>query len=150
MTKYLTKEGFKKLKEELEYLKTEKRKEIAERLRHAASFGDISENAAYDEAKEAQAFMEGRIQEIKDILSQAEIIQGSNKEEVRLGSNIIVKSDGEKKEFQIVGAEEVEVMEGKISYQSPLGEALLGKKKGEKIKLKTPKGKIEYKIVRIE
>lgn len=150
MVKYLTSEGLQKLKKELDHLKNVKRKEVAERIKYAASFGDISENAAYDEAKEAQAFVEGRIQELKEIISQAKIIKKENGGKVGLGSIVQLKSNDEKEKFQIVGEEEIDIQQGKISHQSPLGKALLGKTKGEKIKIKTPNGSTEYKILKIE
>ncbi|MBD3208386.1 MAG: transcription elongation factor GreA [Candidatus Nealsonbacteria bacterium] len=150
MTKYLTKEGLEKLKKELEYLKTEKRKEIAERIRHAASFGDISENAAYDEAKESQAFVEGRIQELRKIISQAQVIKEGKGGEVKIGSTVLLELDGEKEKFRIVGPEEVDITEGRISYQSPLGSEILGKREGEKVVVDTPNKKKEYRVVKIE
>ncbi|PIP25195.1 MAG: transcription elongation factor GreA [Candidatus Nealsonbacteria bacterium CG23_combo_of_CG06-09_8_20_14_all_36_12] len=151
MEKYLTQEGLGKLKKELEYLKTTKRKEIAERLERAISFGDLTENAAYQEAKEAQAFLEGRILELEDIIRNAVLISNQKKKEfVQIGSIVEVKSQGKKEKFQIVGSEEARPLEGKISYNSPLGKALLNRKKGEKFQVQTPETKREYKILKIE
>lgn len=151
MKKYLTREGLEKLKKELEYLKTIKRKEIAKALEKAISFGDLTENAAYQEAKEAQAFLEGRILELEDIIEKAVIISNQKKKDiVQIGSIVTVKSDGEKEKFQIVGPEEAKPLEGKISYQSPLGKSLLNKKSGEEVEVITPQGKIKYKILKIE
>ena len=150
MTKYLTPEGLKKLKEELDYLKNVERKKVAEKLKHAAAFGDLSENAAYDEAKEAQGFLEGRISELRDVISQAKIIEKKGTEKVQIGSSVLVSSDGKEKRFRIVGSEEVDILKGKISYQSPLGKALLNKNRGDKVGVDVPEGKIEYKIIAIE
>lgn len=151
MIKYLTPEGLKKIKKELDYLINVKRKEIAERIRHAASFGDLSENAAYDEAKDAQGFLEGKIRRLKTVLSQAQVIKKEKSEKVQIGSIVHIKSENNKeRKFQIVGSEEVDIMNGKISQESPIGSALLGKSKGKKIKIKTPEGKIEYEILKVE
>ncbi len=150
MTKYLTSEGLEKFKKELNYLKTVKGKEIAQRLKHAASFGDFSENAAYQEAKEAQAFLRGRILELEEIIRGAKIIEKKKTDRVRIGSTVLVSCDNKKERFQIVGSEETSPEEEKISYQSPLGKALLGKVVGAKIKIETPAGKIEYKILKID
>jgi transcription elongation factor GreA len=151
MEKYLTPEGLEKLKKELEYLKNTKRKEIAKTLERSISFGDLTENAAYQEAKEAQAFLEGRILELENIIRSATIISNNKKKDlVQVGSVVEVKSDGEKWKFKIVGSEEAKPLEGKISYNSPLGKALLNRKKGEKLEVTTPEGKKEYKILKIE
>jgi len=150
MTRYLTYNGLEKLKKELDYLENVKRREVAEKLRHAASFGDLSENAAYDEAKDAQGFVEGRILELKGIISSAKLIEKSNTKEVQIGSVVLLCSDNKKEEFQIVGPEEADVFNGKISYQSPLGEALLGKAKGSKVSIRIPNGKAEYKVLEIK
>ncbi|MCP6717975.1 MAG: transcription elongation factor GreA [Patescibacteria group bacterium] len=151
MTKYLTPEGLKKIKEELDYLKNVKRKEIAERIRHAASFGDLSENAAYDEAKDSQGFLEREIYRLKTILSKAQVIKKKENGKVQIGSIVHLKSENNKKQkFQIVESEESDIIKGKISQESPIGSALLGKSKGKKIKIKTPEGKIEYEIFEVE
>ena len=155
MTKYITKEGLEKLKQELDYLKTTKRKEIAERLKQAIAFGDLSENAAYHEAKEAQAFMEGRILELEEIVRNAVIISnGKNKDAVNIGSTVALEmvacDKKEKFKFTIVGMQEANPSEGKISNESPLGKTLLGRKNGETVEVETPTGKIKYKILKIE
>lgn len=149
MAKYLTPEALENFKKELDYLQNTKRKEIGERIKHAASFGDLKENAAYHEAKEAQAFLEGRILELKEIVSQAKTIEKKNSDKVQIGSVVLIVSCGNEEKFQIVEPEEASAMSGKISYKSPLGETLLGKCAGEKIKLETPGGKSEYKILKI-
>lgn len=151
MQKYLTQEGLEKLKKELEYLKTVKRKEIAKTLERAISFGDLTENAAYQEAKEAQGFLEGRILELEEIVRSAVLISNQKKKDfVQIGSFATVKCDRKKEKFQIVGPEEAKPWEGKISYSSPLGGALLNRKKGEKFEVNTPEGKREYKVLKIE
>lgn len=149
MTKYFTKEGLKKFKEELDYLKTVKRKEIAERIKHAASFGDLAENAAYNEAKEEQGFLEGRIKELRKIVSNALIIENNNNGRVQIGSVVIISSDDGEEKFQIVEPEEANPSSGKISFKSPLGKILLEKKMGEIVNFKTPESKINYKIIKI-
>ncbi len=151
MTKYLTQEGLEKLKKELDYLKNIKRKELAKRLEEAISFGDLSENAAYHEAKESQGFLEGRILELENIIKNSEVIStNKNHDEVRVGSVVEVKFEGKKEKFQIIGPEESSPLEGKISHSSPLGKALLNRKEGEKIEINTPSGKKEYKILKIQ
>lgn len=149
---YLTLEGLEKLKKELDYLENQKRKEISNRLEEAIAMGDLSENAAYDEAKQAKEELERRILEIKEILKNYEIINTDNtqKDLVNIGATIIVEGPNNKdKEFTIVGRNEVDPFAGKISNESPLGQAFLGKKIGDKVKVITPKGEIEYKIKKI-
>ena len=150
MVKYFTLEGLEKLKKELKQLKTVERKKIAEKLNYAASFGDLKENAAYDEARDAQGFLEGRILELEDIIRQAEIIKKKSSGKVQIGSVVLVSSNKQKEKFQIVGPEEVDVLGGKISHQSPLGKLLLEKVKGDKVIIKTLDNEIEYKILKVE
>jgi len=150
MSKYLTKEGLEKFKKELEDSKTIKRKEIAQRLKHAASFGDLSENAAYHEAKEAQGHLEDRIKELRKIISGAFVIENNKNGRVQIGSSVVISSSDGEERFQIVEHEEADSFAGKISFQSPLGKALLDKLEGEMLEFKTPKGKIDYKIIKIE
>lgn len=150
MAKFLTKEALEKFKKELTYLENVKRKEIAERIRHAASFGDLKENAAYDEAKDAQGFLEGRILELKKIIANTRVVDKKANGKIQIGSTVSVESEGEKSEFQIVEPEEADACSGKISHQSPLGEALYGKRKGAKVKVETPGGKLEYRILEID
>jgi transcription elongation factor GreA len=149
MAQYLTPEGLEKLKKELENLTTVKRKEIAARLKHAISFGDLKENAAYSDAKEEQGFLEGRISELKGIISSAKLIEKKNTKDIQIGSTVLVCCGGKKEKFHIVGPEEADIFCGKISHQSPLGKALLGKTKGSKVDIKTLDGKIEYEIIEI-
>ncbi|MDP3093257.1 MAG: transcription elongation factor GreA [bacterium] len=144
-----TSEGLEKLKQELEYLKTSKRKEIAERLKQAIAFGDLSENAAYHEAKESQGFLEGRILELTEIVREAKIIQKSASGRVALGSKVLLEIDNEKQELEIVGPNEANPIKGRISDVSPLGTELMGKKTGDSGESKTPAGKTKYKILEI-
>jgi len=150
MTEYLTPEGLEKLKKELDYLGNVKRKEIAERIKHTASFGDLKENAAYDEAKEAQGFLESRILELRRIISAAKIIEKNNAGKIQIGSIVLLMSSNKKEEFQIVDSNEADITKNKISYQSPLGKILLGKTKGSKVILKAPSGESKYKILEIK
>jgi transcription elongation factor GreA len=151
MPKKLTPEAYEKLKKELEYLKTEGRREIAERLKHTASFGDLTENFAYQQAKEDQGFLERRIAELESILNDAVIITKiRNKKVVDIGSVVTILFDGEEQRLQIVEPEEANPTEGKISFKSPLGQAIFGKKVGDETIVETPNGKIKSKILKIE
>jgi len=148
---YISKEGLEELKKELQDLKTEKRREIAQRLLEAKSLGDLSENAEYLEAKEAQSALESRILELEEIIKHSRVIEKpSGKNYVSIGSTVEVKFDGRSREFTIVGSEEASPAEGRISNESPLGKAFLGRKMGEEIEVKTPKGKVRYKILGIK
>jgi transcription elongation factor GreA len=151
MPKKLTPEAYEKLKKELKYLETEGRREIAERLKHTASFGDLSENFAYQQAKDDQALIERRIAELKAILSDAILVtKNENKKVVDVGAVVTVVFNGEKQKFQIVEPEEADPTEGKISLSSPLGQAVFGKKPGDETIVETPNGKIKCKILKIE
>jgi len=149
--KYLTKEGLERLKKDLEKSKKEERQKVAKQLEEAISFGDLSENAAYDEAKEAQALLEGKIVELENIISTAQIIKKHKKcGWVEIGSHVKVKGNGKEVIYQIVGEEEADPLNKRISHRSPLGKALLEKPKGAKIDVKTPSGQIEYTILDIQ
>lgn len=151
MEKYLTSEGLGKLKKELKYLKEAKRREIAERLEKSIAFGDLTENAEYHETKEAQAFLEGRILELEDLINNAVIVPNEKQKDLaQIGSTILVKASSTKEKFKIVGAEESNPLEGKISVESPLGQAILNQSKGAIVEVATPEGKIQYKILKIE
>lgn len=152
MDKYLTKEGLEKLKQELDHLKKEERIKIAEELKEAISFGDLSENAAYDEAKENQAFLEGKIAELEKLINNAKVIEESNGNQgwVKVGTFVTVDDGKEKIEYQIVGEEEANPIEKRISFKSPLGQALLDKPKGAVVEVKTLKGSVKYKVVSIK
>ncbi len=147
----LTPEGLQKMQEELKNLVNDKRKEVIERIREAAAHGDLSENADYAQAREEQSFIEGRIQEIEDVIKNAEIITtNSHGSVVTIGSTVIVKASGQEKKYTIVGSNEANPKEGKISNESLVGKALLGKKANEKFKVTTPAGDMDYEIVSIE
>jgi len=148
---YFSKEGLERLKQELEERTTVTRQEIAARVKEAKAEGDISENAAFDAAMQAQATNEGRIEEIKSILENAVVISATNGGSVvTVGSSIKVESDKGSRNFIIVGAAESDPLKGFISNESPLGKAFLGRKKGDKVDVKTPKGLAEYKILDIK
>jgi len=150
MEKYLTAEGLEKFKKELDYLENTKRKEIAERIRYTASFGDLKENAGYHEAKDSQAFMEGRILELKDIIATAQVVEKMTGGLIGIGSTVVLHSADRQDEFLIVDPQEADVFSNKISYQSPLGAKLLKKSQGERVSLQTPGGTIEYTILEIK
>lgn len=147
---YLTKDGFKKLQTELDELIHVRRKELANRIQEAKELGDLSENAEYQEAKNEQGFNEGRIEELENILKQAVIIdhnQGSAT--IQVGSTVQASSGGKTLTLYIVGSNEADPLAGRISNESPLGQALLGRKAGEQISVPTPKGQAEYSITKI-
>jgi len=154
MTEYLSAQRLEELTEELNNLRDVKRKEIAKRIEEAKSLGDISENAEYHEAREEQAFNEGKIREIEGLLRGARIIEeekGGKKKVVSVGDTIEVKNgNGEKKEFTIVGSNEADPLNGKISNESPLGQALLGREPKEEVTIETPEGKASYQVLSIK
>lgn len=149
---YLTKEKFKEFEKELEYLKTEKRKEVAEALEYAKSLGDFSENQEYQEARDAQAILEDRINRLEAILKSAKIVSTQSTNIVAVGSVVTVEKDADKsrKSYTMVGSEEVDAGKGFISVRSPLGLAAMGKSKGETFSFDTPSGKMSYKIIDIK
>jgi transcription elongation factor GreA len=149
---YLTPEGKAKLEEELRYLETEKRKELAERLHIAVKQGDLSENADYIQTKEEQGFIEGRIQTLHAMLRNVALIEEQASDRVRIGSKITVREDGEAESetFLLVGAAEADPAKGRISNESPLGSALLDRKVGDKVTFQAPRGDMLFEIVRIE
>ena len=148
----LTPEGRQKLEEELHYLETEKRAEIGERIKVAREFGDISENSEYDDAKNEQGMMEARIAEISRILSEATVVNTPKRSsKVNIGSVVTVDMNGRERVFTIVGGAESDAAEGKISNESPVGSALLGRKKGDEVTTTGPTGRdIKLTIVKIE
>jgi|SRR6185503_18885490 transcription elongation factor GreA len=150
---YLTRDGRTKLEAELEDLITNGRKQVAERIGAAKELGDISESGEYEDAKNQQAHLEGRIREIKSILSRAQIIDEENGagNEVRVGSKVTVRIDSEDEEetWTIVGSAEAKPREGKISNESPLGAAMLGKRKNQKVTVQTPSGQMKLTILKI-
>jgi transcription elongation factor GreA len=151
-SQYFSKEGLEKLKEEYEHRTGPLRVEIAARIKEAKEQGDLSENAEYTEAKEAQSLNEGRIEELKAILDNAVIISanGAKGGVVSVGSRITVQAGKDSREFTIVGASEADPGNGKISNESPLGAAFLGHKKGESLSVRTPKGEVDYKITDVK
>ncbi len=146
---YLTKEKFEEFKKELEYLKTTKRKEIAVNLEYAKALGDLSENAEYNEARDAQAVLEDRIAKLEHILKNATIISEQHTDTVSVGSSVVVSKDGKNITYTIVGTEEASILDGKISIKSPFGQSILGKKKGDTFSFETPNGSVSYKIVSV-
>jgi transcription elongation factor GreA len=150
---YLSKDKYEELKQELDYLKKVRRKEVAEGLEYARSLGDLAENSEYQEARNLQAATEDRISKLEAILQSAKIVSGTpSSDGVGLGSTVVIQKDGEKAthEYTIVGTEEADMKERKISYVSPLGEAMMGKKKHETFTFETPSGKMSYKIVDVK
>ncbi len=149
--KYLTKEGLENLKKELEYLKKEGRIEVSEELKEAILFGDLSENAAYDEAKEKQSLLESKIIDLERLINSAKVIEeGQGNGWVKIGSHVTLKSDNGEEKYYIVGEEEANPLENKISFKSPLGKELIDKPKGAEVEIKTPKGLLKYKILKID
>lgn len=150
----LTQEGYDNLEKEVEYLRTEKRAEIAERIKVALGFGDLSENSEYDEAKNAQAENETKIANLEAKLRYAKIIDESeiDTKTVQVGNTVTVKDleFNEEEEYTIVGSTEVDLSQNKISNESPIGAALLGAKKGEELEIKVPAGIVKYKIIAIK
>lgn len=148
---YLTPEGEIKLKSELAELKGARREELAQRLRSAIQMGDLSENADYHKAKEDQAFLEGRIQEIEAVLRNAIIIEKSQGDIVSVGCHVTIQeADFDPETFYVVGAKEADPRHGKISNESPIGSALLNHKVGDVVEADTPGGKIRFKILKVE
>ncbi len=151
---YLTKSGLDALREELDYLVGERRQQIAQQIAEAKAEGDLRENAGYDEAKNAQAFVEGRIRELKVKIHNAQIIDDTQTpdNEVALGRSVVVRENGYADEeiYTIVGSTETDPNNGRISNESPIGKALLGHTAGDVVSVKAPAGEIEFEIVRVE
>lgn len=149
----LTLDGLKKLEEELEFLKTQRRKEVAERIKQAIEFGDITENSEYDDAKTEQAFIEGRIIALEKMLRNARVIDGDSqgKDHVSLGCTVLLKDVeyGDEEEYTIVGSAEADPAVNKISNESPVGKAVLGQPKGSIIEVNVPAGILRYEIMDI-
>lgn len=150
---FLTAEGMEKLEDELDMLKSVKRREVADRIKQALDFGDISENSEYDQAKNEQAQLEERIAKIENTLANARLINEKDikTDKVSIGSKVLVKDleYDEEMEYSIVGSAEADPHEGKISNESPLGSSLIGKKSGDIVKVKVPDGDIEYEVLSI-
>ncbi|WP_443029710.1 transcription elongation factor GreA [Sporolactobacillus sp. KGMB 08714] len=150
---YMTAEGKNKLERELEYLKTEKRKEVVERIKIARGFGDLSENSEYDAAKDEQAFVEARIQQLEQMIRNSVIIEDDETTDVvKIGKSVTFKElpDGEEETYQIVGSAESNPFEGKISNDSPMAKGLIGLSVGEEVNVNTPGGDIRVKILKVE
>jgi len=153
-TNFLTKEGFQKLQDELEHLRTVKRQEVAERLHEAMEGGELIENAEYEAAKNEQAFVEGRIQELETLLATARVIEenggGKKSDSVQVGSKVTIKEGNyEDETYTIVGAAEANPREGKISNESPIGKAILNHKVGDVVTVETPSGPYKVKIIKV-
>jgi transcription elongation factor GreA len=149
----LTEEGLEKVKQELEYLKSVKRHEVAQRLKEAIAQGDLSENSEYDAAKEEQAFVEARINTLENMIRNAKIISSNvDKEVVQIGAKVTIQEipDGEIETYTIVGSAESDPLSGKISNESPIGAELIGKRVGEIVNVPAPSGTIQFKIIKIE
>lgn len=150
----LTPEGLRKLEEELEYLKSVKRKEIAERIKASKEFGDLAENAEYEDAKNEQAFVEGRILQLDQMLRNAKVIDnhGAPADRITVGSTVRLKdlASGEEITYMIVGSPEADPAHDKISNESPVGQGLLGKRKGEAVEVVAPAGKVRYTVLQIK
>ncbi len=148
--KRFTRSGLDKLKEELAFLEKTKRKEVAEKLKAAASFGDLSENSAYEEAKDEQSMLETKIAKMRDTIKNAEVVEtNGNSEMVQIGSKIVVETDKNKEEFEIVGGTDSDPFNGKISCDSPLGKSFLNKKVGDVCLVQSPSGEKKYKIIKV-
>jgi len=147
----ITQEGLDQLKEQLTHLKEVRRKEIAQKIREAKEFGDLSENAEYHEAKEDQAFVEGQIIDLENKVKNAKIIDKVSSDSIQIGSSVTIQvvETKEKMDLDLVGSMEADVFKNKISNESPLGLAIIDKKKGDVVTVKAPKGDVEYKIVSI-
>jgi transcription elongation factor GreA len=150
----LTSEGYKKLQEEIEYLSNDKRREVADRIRIAREFGDISENAEYDDAKNEQALLEHRIATLEERLRDAKVINKKDvaKDVVSVGSKVRLRDVGARQtvEYHIVGSAEANPAENKLSNESPVGKAIIGHKKGDTVEVVAPRGSMKYKILEIK
>lgn len=151
---YMTQEGKEKLEEELHFLKTDRRKEVVERIKVARDFGDLSENSEYDSAKEEQAFVESRIAQVEKMIRNAVIIENDNDNPdiVGLGKSVTFQElpDGEEETYMIVGSAEADPFEGKISNDSPMAKSLIGQEIGTEVSVATPGGDIQVRIVKVE
>ena len=150
---YLTRQGYQKLQEELEYLRTTKRQEVANRLHEAMEGGELIEDAEYEAAKNEQAFVEGRIQELEMLLANARVIEESSgkKDVVQIAAKVTIQEDGSDPEiYTIVGPAEANPREGRISNESPLGRALMDHRAGEKVNVEAPGGSFSVRIIKVE
>lgn len=152
MKEYISQENKDSLEKELEHLTTIKRKEVIEAVEYAKSLGDLSENAEYHTAREEQAKLQDRINAIEYILKNAVVTTPSTDGSINIGSHVVIKKEDEinNRKFTIVGSEEADMLSGKISYKSPLGQSLYGKRKGDRVMVATPKGEVNYEIVSVD
>jgi transcription elongation factor GreA len=152
-TSFLTREGYEKLQEELEYLRTDKREEIAVRLHEAIEGGELLDNAELEAAKNEQAFVEGRIKELEILLATARVVDDKavKVENIQVGAKVLIQEDGskEKEEYTIVGAAEADPAHGKISNESPLGKTLINHKEGDKVQVDAPAGPFVVKVLKV-
>ena len=150
----LTKEGYEKLKQEIDFLSTEKRREVADRIRVAREFGDIAENSEYDDAKNEQAMLEHKIMQLEERLLSARVISKKeiSKDTVSVGARVTIRDIAARKsfEYRIVGSAEANPAENKLSNESPVGKAIMGRKKGETVEVAAPRGKLKFKIMDIK
>ena len=152
---YLTKEGLEKLQQDLENMKTVRRKEVPERLKQAIGFGDLSENSEYDDAKNEQAFIEGEIQRMEEMLINVVVIEDGAKVDdgtITIGSKVVIRfvGDDEEEEYKIVGTVEADPMNNRISNESPVGKAIIGHKAGDIVDIEVPTGIVQYEIVKVD
>ncbi len=152
---FVTKEGLKQLQDELDNLKNFRRKEVAKRLQEAISYGDLSENSEYEEAKNEQAFLEGRIMELEEMIKHAKVISMTKHTKmVELGSTVVIRRvkprEGENEEYTLVGSTEADPMNQRISNESPIGAALLDHEEGDEVDFVAPAGKVTYRIVKLK
>lgn len=149
MAQYFTKEGLKKLKEELNELKTKEIKRVTKLIAEAAAFGDLKENAAYHDARNAKSFLLGRIEQLEGAINEAVIKEKVDNNKVQLGSKVAILLDGEKEEYHMVAPAESDILKNKISYQSPLGQLLMGREEGKEFFYEINGNKIKVKVVKI-
>jgi len=146
----ITAKGLENLKKELDYLKNVKTKEIAELIRHTASFGDLKENAAYHDAKDKQAFLQGKIKELEYRIRNSKVIENISKDRIQVGSKVLLSLNGEKENAELVGPGQADPLKGKISSESPLGKSILNKTVGDEMKVELANNTVNCKILKIE
>ncbi|NQU83296.1 MAG: transcription elongation factor GreA [Parcubacteria group bacterium] len=147
---YISKEGLEKIKEELNYLQTTKRREVSDRIEKAKDMGDLSENAEYADAKDESGFMEGKIIELRDKVNRAVVIEHKKSGTVEVGSKVVLVCNGEDRNYHIVGPDEADPVEGRISNETPLAKGLLGKKINDEVEIEIPAGKLKCVVKKVE
>ncbi len=150
MVQYFTKEGLQKLKDELHYLKTTKNREIVKLIAEAAAFGDLKENASYHDARDKMAFLRMRVAELEAAINEGVVKEKEDTDKVQVGSEIVIMFDNEKQKYQIVAPAEANILQNKISYQSPLGQELVGKQAGKEFNFLAGNKKVKVKILEIK